>query len=355
MAVIQMPDATGRNGKAVLKKWLKKTGDWVNVGDELFTFEAENGTFTVKSQKAGRLVAIFVPEGEISSCPTDVGMLSPATPESVLNPGTTPYTAAEEERKAEEAAQEEVEEEPAEESTEEPTAEEPAIEEEPEEAVEEDIPEDMDIAEETRIETEETAEECEEELSEDEPTEEETPTEPASEEEDFVEDMGDEEENAEPDIEVELFSEQEKAMPCPANLGAQVNGDELYKVQKRTGISLGAMVAFAAKHTCAKEYMEDCPDTLKELNEAELPNVCDLSDSHIVNANVTCDGKLTFVVPNFEQTPMLKDGKVEISRVLNLSLCFDRNEISLETAFDILEETAKNLENFMKLLVMGSL
>ena len=84
MAVIQMPARKGENEMGLITKWHKKTGDWVAEGDELFSFDTEEGTFTVKSQKAGRLVAVFAPEGEIVRCPADVGMLTTASPDSVL-------------------------------------------------------------------------------------------------------------------------------------------------------------------------------------------------------------------------------------------------------------------------------
>ena len=87
MAVIQMPGRKGGDETGMITKWHKKTGDWVAEGDELFSFDTDDGTYTVKSQKAGRLVAVFVPEGEIVHCPADVGMLTTATPDSVLKLG----------------------------------------------------------------------------------------------------------------------------------------------------------------------------------------------------------------------------------------------------------------------------
>ena len=91
MAVIQMP-SSGKSGETgMITKWYKKTGDWVSVGDELFTFDTDEGTFSVKSQKAGRLVAIFIPEGEIAYCPADVGMLASPSPGTVLSMGRSQY------------------------------------------------------------------------------------------------------------------------------------------------------------------------------------------------------------------------------------------------------------------------
>ena len=78
MAVIQMPGQPGKASNGMITKWYKKTGDWVAEGDELFTFDTDDGTYTVRSQKAGRLVAIFVPEGEVVRCPADVGMFNTA-------------------------------------------------------------------------------------------------------------------------------------------------------------------------------------------------------------------------------------------------------------------------------------
>ena len=50
-------------------------------------FKNDDGSYTVKSQRAGRLVAIFVPEGELVHCPADVGMLASPAPDSALRVG----------------------------------------------------------------------------------------------------------------------------------------------------------------------------------------------------------------------------------------------------------------------------
>ena len=57
MAVIQMPGRNGQNETGMITKWHKKTGDWIAEGDELFSFDTDDGSYTVKSQRAGRLVA----------------------------------------------------------------------------------------------------------------------------------------------------------------------------------------------------------------------------------------------------------------------------------------------------------
>ena len=87
MAVIQMPGRNGQNETGMITKWHKKTGDWISEGDELFSFDTDDGSYTVKSQRAGRLVAIFVPEGELVHCPADVGMLASPAPDSALRVG----------------------------------------------------------------------------------------------------------------------------------------------------------------------------------------------------------------------------------------------------------------------------
>ena len=100
MAVIQMPSRGKKDETGMITKWYKKTGDWVAEGDELFSFDTDDGSYTVKSQKAGRLVAIFVPEGELVHCPTDVGMLSSPSPESVLHLGRMQFVDEEKPRVA---------------------------------------------------------------------------------------------------------------------------------------------------------------------------------------------------------------------------------------------------------------
>lgn len=87
MALIQMPGRNGPNETGMITKWHKKTGDWIAEGDELFSFDTDDGSYTVKSQRAGRLVAIFVPEGELVHCPADVGMLASPAPDSALRVG----------------------------------------------------------------------------------------------------------------------------------------------------------------------------------------------------------------------------------------------------------------------------
>ena len=87
MAVIQMPGRNRQNETGMITKWHKKTGDWIAEGDELFSFDTDDGSYTVKSQRAGRLVAIFVPEGELVHCPADVGMLASPAPDSALRVG----------------------------------------------------------------------------------------------------------------------------------------------------------------------------------------------------------------------------------------------------------------------------
>ena len=87
MAVIQMPGRNGPNETGMITKWHKKTGDWIAEGDELFSFDTDDGSYTVKSQRAGRLVAIFVPEGERVHCPADVGMLASPAHDSALRVG----------------------------------------------------------------------------------------------------------------------------------------------------------------------------------------------------------------------------------------------------------------------------
>ena len=173
MAVIQMPGRKGGDETGMITKWHKKTGDWVAEGDELFSFDTDDGTYTVKSQKAGRLVAVFVPEGEVVHCPADVGMLTTATPDSVLKLGRQQYLDETKPLEAREPAVQEPEEEVPEEELPEADAAEEVFEdefpeEEPcEEIFEEELPEE-ESAEEAQPEAEplpeEEAEFSEEEL-----------------------------------------------------------------------------------------------------------------------------------------------------------------------------------------------
>ena len=159
MAVIQMPGRKGGDETGMITKWHKKTGDWVAEGDELFSFDTDDGTYTVKSQKAGRLVAVFVPEGEIVHCPADVGMLTTATPDSVLKLGRQQFLDETKPLEAREPAAEEQEEELPEEEPAEEAFEEEIPEEEPEqESFAEEFPEE-EMAEEVQPEAEALPEE----------------------------------------------------------------------------------------------------------------------------------------------------------------------------------------------------
>ena len=150
MAVIQMPSRGKKDETGMITKWYKRTGDWVAEGDELFSFDTDDGSYTVKSQKAGRLVAIFVPEGELVHCPTDVGMLSSPSPDSALRAGRMQFLDENKPRVAP-GADPEPAAPPAEEPDPEPAPElEPALEEEP---AEEEEPEAVE-AEEPAAETE---------------------------------------------------------------------------------------------------------------------------------------------------------------------------------------------------------
>lgn len=374
MAVIQMPARSGGEEMGMIVKWHKKTGDWVAEGDELFSFETDEGTFTVKSQKAGRLVAVFVPEGEIVHCPADVGMLTSPTPDSVLKIGRQQFIDESKPLEAREPAQvtEEAEIAAEEEVVSEEEPEEVALEEE--EISEEELLEDAEEAEdfEEAAEEETEAPVSEEELLQ--YVEEDTDDLEAMEPEVDEEEIGEEAENAEEESaeaaeegvceediaeEADAIEEIEEAEEAavvaakPASVTAQADMTLCIDIAARTGVSLGAMVRFAAMHTGLSEFMEDVEAVgLRALDELQvLPNVRDLSSTGITAVNAACAGGVELMVPAVHDAWRVSNDALEVYPCLNLTLAFDENVLDLEEAAVMLQETCEKLENLIDMLI----
>lgn len=423
MAVIQMPSRGKKDETGMITKWYKKTGDWVAEGDELFSFDTDDGSYTVKSQKAGRLVAIFVPEGELVHCPTDVGMLSSPSPESVLHLGRMQFMDEEKPRVAPHADPEPVspeaeesplaepaplaeaapEAEPAPEAEEAPLAEaapeaEPAplaeaaplaeptpeAEEAPEELGDaepqaDEAPAELDSsaqegAEET--EPEEDAQPAEAEPEEEAPgialsfadmepeeaDEEEARAAEAEAAEDGAPESGAQAEDApeseapQEETEAETLPEQEAAAsePArPASLTRRVDVALCQDIAARTGVTLAAMVRFAALRSAPAGLLAPLEDeTLRGMSaQQDLPNVQDLGKWGVVRAQRTGAGELCFLVPAAAETARRKGEAVEWVPTLELTLCFDEAKLSLAEAARFLGDTCRNLENFWDLLL----
>ncbi|HIS19356.1 MAG TPA: lipoyl domain-containing protein [Candidatus Spyradocola merdavium] len=402
MAVIQMPSRGKKDETGMITKWYKKTGDWVAEGDELFSFDTDDGSYTVKSQKAGRLVAIFVPEGELVHCPTDVGMLSSPSPESVLHLGRMQFVDEEKPRVAPHADPEPISPEaeaaplaePAPEAEEAPLAEaapeaEPAPEAEAAPLAEE-APEELGDAEPQADEApaeldssaqegaEETAPEEDAQPAEAEP-EEEAPgialsfadmeLEEADEEEaraagaEAAEDDAPESEAPQEETAEETMPEQEPEQPepetaaaepaRPASLTRRVDVALCQDIAARTGVTLAAMVRFAALRSAPAGLLAPLEDeTLRGMSaQQDLPNVQDLGKWGVVRAQRTGAGELCFLVPAAAETARRKGEAVEWVPTLELTLCFDEAKLSLEEAARFLGDTCRNLENFWDLLL----
>ena len=389
MAVIQMPGRKGGDETGMITKWHKKTGDWVAEGDELFSFDTDDGTYTVKSQKAGRLVAVFVPEGEIVHCPADVGMLTTATPDSVLKLGRQQFLDETKPLEAREPAAEEQEEELPEEEPAEEAFEEEIPEEEPEqESFAEEFPEE-EMAEEVQPEAEalpeEDAEFSEEELLEyveddlsdleaseapedaDEAEEDEETIVSEEEllqyvEEDTAELEAMDEATDEPEEESEA-AEEPVEEPCaevcecaakPAALTAQADMTLCMDIVARTGVKLAAMVRFAAMHTPLNACLQPVQaDSLRALDALDvLPDVCDLSKLGVTNVSKTAGcGAFELLVPAVHDAWRVNNDALEVYPCLNLTLAFDENTLALEDAAAALRETCDKLENFIDLLI----
>ena len=388
MAVIQMPSRGKKDETGMITKWYKKTGDWVAEGDELFSFDTDDGSYTVKSQKAGRLVAIFVPEGELVHCPTDVGMLSSPSPESVLHLGRMQFVDEEKPRVAPHADPEPISPEAEAAPLAEPT---PEAEEAPEELGDaepqaDEAPAELDSS--AQEGAEETAPEEDAQPAEAEP-EEEAPgialsfadmePEEADEEEaraagaEAAEDGAPESEaQAEdaPEAEApqeetaeETPSEQEPeqteseaaaAEPArPASLTRRVDVALCQDIAARTGVTLAAMVRFAALRSAPAGLLAPLEDeTLRGMSaQQDLPNVQDLGKWGVVRAQRTGAGELCFLVPAAAETARRKGEAVEWVPTLELTLCFDEAKLSLAEAARFLGDTCRNLENFWALLL----
>lgn len=396
MAVIQMPSRNGGDETGMITTWFKKTGDWVAQGDELFSFDTDEGTYTVKSQKAGRLVAIFVPEGELVHCPADVGMLAAPTPDSVLKMGRQQYideskplsarepapqmdTAVE---AAENIAQEasvpndaapidvalpEADTDPsfAEEVISEDDAAEPSNDETPAKEIDDPVQLEENLIDE--LENESIAEL----MQLDEPAQEQDEPVLAEAAEKSAADMNtaemsesaeqptDSDENAAFPGNAEETAADEAKIPsvqptvCPASISAQADLTCCMDIANRTGVKLSAMVRFAAMHTALAAYLEPLPvNTLRELNAVDsLPNLCDLSSTGITAATAPGCGALRLIVPAPHQAMHLQKDAPSFYPCLNLTLCFDENTLSLSDAAQALHKTCEHLENLLALLI----
>lgn len=406
MAVIQMPSRGKKDETGMITKWYKKTGDWVAEGDELFSFDTDDGSYTVKSQKAGRLVAIFVPEGELVHCPTDVGMLSSPSPESVLHLGRMQFVDEEKPRVAPHADPEPIspEAEPAPEEEPAPLAEPaPEAEEAPTPQAEaaplaEPTPE-VEEAPEELGDAEPQADEAPAELDSSAPEEDAQPAEAEPEEEapgialsfaDMEPEEADEEEaraagaeaaeDGAPESEAQAEDAPESEAPQeetaeetlheqepeqtepeaaaseparPASLTRRVDVALCQDIAARTGVTLAAMVRFAALRSAPAGLLAPLEDeTLRGMSaQQDLPNVQDLGKWGVVRAQRTGAGELCFLVPAAAETARRKGEAVEWVPTLELTLCFDEAKLSLEEAARFLGDTCRNLENFWDLLL----
>ncbi|MGI5884801.1 MAG: lipoyl domain-containing protein [Candidatus Spyradocola sp.] len=385
MAVIQMPSRGKKDETGMITKWYKKTGDWVAEGDELFSFDTDDGSYTVKSQKAGRLVAIFVPEGELVHCPTDVGMLSSPSPDSVLKMGRMQFVDEEKPRVAPHADPEPVdpeiepaaapapdaepEAEPQPEAEEAPAAE-PEAESQPEvEGEQEPQPEESpapDEPEQVPADEQPEAEAAPDEpmpapalTLDDEPEE----AEAAPEESDIASEESEPSDSADAPAEGETEAEPEapeaesapapaEAAARPASLTRRVDMAFCRDIAGRTGVSVAAMVRFAAMHAAPEGWLAPVEDgSLRGMSGRELPNVLDLSGWGVERVQRAGDGELCFLVPALTESVRRGGEGIELYPSLELTLCFDEARISLEAAARFLRDTCKNLESFWDLLL----
>lgn len=406
MAVIQMPGRGKKDETGMITNWYKKTGDWVAQGDELFSFDTDEGTYTVKSQKAGRLVAIFVPEGELVHCPADVGMLAAPSPDSVLRMGRMPFAqeakaaqqlrepeekdtkdakdakeaeVLEEEQEVEmedaqdmhevlavESAPDGAQQSPSEINEDQPqeTAEEdeaasielqlPVAEEEILQAIEdetEEIPIVEDAPEQPQAEPEETVAPLE--------AQQQAPIEaPLEETQECAAEIVTEEEEEEVEEEAEPVELQPQpcacaaAPACMACITAHADVTTALDIVDKTQVTLAALVRYAAMHTQFAQQLDEVADgTLRGMSGGALPNICDVSALGITGVMRSSGEGITFTVPSPSDAWRIDGDGVACYPRLSLALTFDENLVSFENAVQWLKRTCENLENILQLLI----
>ena len=192
MAILIMPAHERGDSRGKVLAWHKRVGDWVEKGDKLFTYSMESGVYLAVCEQAGRLSAIYLPEGESAPCPADVALISAPTAAGALafcqldglrTGGEDPAAAPEEPEAPEESEIPEAPE--AAEAPEEPeTSEESETPEEPEALEESETPEEPEAPEESETpEKPEAPEESETPEKPEAPEESESPEEPEAPEE----------------------------------------------------------------------------------------------------------------------------------------------------------------------------
>ena len=139
----------------------------------------------------------------------------------------------------------------------------------------------------------------------------------------------------------------------PASLTRRVDVALCQDIAARTGVTLAAMVRFAALRSAPAGLLAPLEDeTLRGMSaQQDLPNVQDLGKWGVVRAQRTGAGALCFLVPAAAETARRKGEAVEWVPTLELTLCFDEAKLSLEEAARFLGDTCRNLENFWDLLL----
>jgi len=163
-------------------------------------------------------------------------------------------------------------------------------------------------------------------------------------------------------VEEAADAESEQAEACveepvvtvkPASVTAQADMSLCMDIAERTGVSVGAMVRFAAMHTQLAQWLEAVEaGGLRALDALEvLPNVRDLSATGVVAVSAVCDGGVELLVPAVHEAWRVNNDALEVYPCLNLTLAFDENVIALEEAAAGLKETCGKLENLIELLI----
>ena len=139
----------------------------------------------------------------------------------------------------------------------------------------------------------------------------------------------------------------------PASLTRRVDVALCQDIAARTGVTLAAMVRFAALRSAPAGVLAPLEDeTLRGMSaQQDLPNVQDLGKWGVVRAQRTGAGELCFLVPAAAETARRKGEAVEWVPTLELTLCFDEAKLSLAEAARFLGDTCRNLENFWDLLL----
>ena len=83
---IEMPRLSDSMHEGTVLRWLKKTGDFVKVGDHLADIETDKAHVALQACEDGTLTEILVPEGGSAAAGAPIALLQPEFGSSIPVP-----------------------------------------------------------------------------------------------------------------------------------------------------------------------------------------------------------------------------------------------------------------------------